>query len=54
MVVTQAWRDRNLVEEWEESDAVLNSQPSVVPFLVLYVLSMLGLAWYALAGRYFL
>ncbi|RWN99388.1 hypothetical protein [Mesorhizobium sp.] len=52
--VTEAWRDRNLVEEWEEADAVLDSQPPVLPFLVLYVLSMLGLAWYALAGRYFL
>ncbi|RWO59703.1 hypothetical protein [Mesorhizobium sp.] len=54
VVVTEAWRDRNLVEEWEEADAVLNSQPSVVPFLVLYVLSMLGLAWYAKAGRFLL
>lgn len=29
LVVTEAWRDRNLVEEWEEADAVLNSRPWV-------------------------
>ncbi|RWO78197.1 hypothetical protein [Mesorhizobium sp.] len=52
LVVTEEWWDRNLVDEWEEADAVLDSQPSVVPFLVLYVLSMFVLAWYALAGRY--
>ncbi|TIL29374.1 hypothetical protein [Mesorhizobium sp.] len=53
LAVTQARRDRNLVEEWEEADPALNSQPSVVPlFLVLYALSMLGLAAYALASWY--
>ncbi|CAH2405683.1 hypothetical protein [Mesorhizobium escarrei] len=55
LAVTEARRDRNLVEEWEKADAALDSQPSVVPFsLVLYVLSMLGLAGYALARWYFL
>ncbi|TIP83280.1 MAG: hypothetical protein E5X60_32655 [Mesorhizobium sp.] len=55
LVVTEAWRDRNLVEEWEEADAVLNSQPSVVPlFLVLYALSMLGLAAYAALASWYL
>ncbi|MCF6121525.1 MAG: hypothetical protein EOS07_09740 [Mesorhizobium sp.] len=55
LAVTKAGRDRNLVEEWEEADAALDSQPSVVPFfLVLYVLSMLGLVGYAIARWYFL
>ncbi|CAH2397529.1 hypothetical protein [Mesorhizobium ventifaucium] len=55
LVVTKARRDRNLVEELEKADPALDSQPSVVPlFLVLYALSMLGLAGYALAGWYFL
>ncbi|MGX9573851.1 hypothetical protein [Mesorhizobium sp. f-mel] len=54
-VVTKARQDRNLVEELEKADAALDSQRSVVPlFLVVYVLSMLGLAVYALAGWYFL
>ncbi|TIL30539.1 hypothetical protein [Mesorhizobium sp.] len=54
LAVTEARRDRNL-EEWEEADAALDSQSSVVPFfLVLYVLSMLGLVGYAIARWYFL
>ncbi|TIM39872.1 hypothetical protein [Mesorhizobium sp.] len=54
LAVTEARRDRNLVE-WEEADAALDSQSSVVPFfLVLYVLSMLGLVGYAIARWYFL
>ncbi|RWO77991.1 MAG: hypothetical protein EOS18_20225 [Mesorhizobium sp.] len=53
LVVTKARRDRNLVEELEETDAALDSQPSVVPFfLVLYALSMLGLVGYAIASWY--
>ncbi|WP_287286354.1 hypothetical protein, partial [Mesorhizobium sp.] len=55
LAVTEARRDRNLVGEWEEADATLDSQPSVVPFfLVLYALTMLGLAGYAIARWYFL
>ncbi|WP_077379299.1 hypothetical protein [Mesorhizobium prunaredense] len=53
LVVTKARRDRNLFEELENPDAALDSQPSVVPlFLVLYMLSILGLAAYALASWY--
>ncbi|ESZ04464.1 hypothetical protein X737_36870 [Mesorhizobium sp. L48C026A00] len=53
MVVRKARRDRNLLEELEKGDAALDSQPSVVPLLlVLYVLSMLGFAAYAIAGWY--
>lgn len=55
LAVTEARRDRNLVGEWEEDDAALDNQPSTVPFfLVLYVLSMLGLVGYAIARWYFL
>ncbi|TIL43672.1 hypothetical protein [Mesorhizobium sp.] len=53
LAVTEARRDRNLVEEWEEADPAIDSQPPVVPlFLVLYALFMLGLAGYALASGY--
>jgi hypothetical protein len=53
LAVMEARRDRNLVEEWEEADPALDSQPSVVPlFLVLYALSISGLAAYALASWY--
>ncbi|MER8929464.1 hypothetical protein [Mesorhizobium sp. M0220] len=53
LVVRKARRDRNLLEELEKGDAALDSQPSVVPLLlVLYVLSMLGFAAYAIAGWY--
>ncbi|MER8422043.1 hypothetical protein NKG60_26420 [Mesorhizobium sp. M1428] len=52
-VVTKAGLDHNLFEEQEEADASVAHQSSVVPLLlVLYVLSMLVLAGYALARAY--
>ncbi|TIT17709.1 MAG: hypothetical protein E5W70_31575 [Mesorhizobium sp.] len=53
-VVTKARLDHNLFEEQDEADA-FDREPSVVPLLlVIYVLSMLILAGYALARAYFL
>jgi hypothetical protein len=55
MMITKGRRDHNLVEEQEGTDASFDREPSLVPLLlVLYVLSMLGLAGYALARSYFL
>ncbi|MER8873367.1 hypothetical protein NKI04_26265 [Mesorhizobium sp. M0814] len=54
-VVTKATLHHNLFEEQDEADAAFDREPSVVPLLlVLYVLSMLILAGYALARSYFL
>ncbi|RWN99389.1 hypothetical protein [Mesorhizobium sp.] len=44
LAVTEARRDRNLVEEWEEADPAIDSQPPVVP-LFLVLLRSLCWAW---------
>lgn len=53
--VVTARLDHYPFEEQDEADAAFDREPSVVPvLLVVCVLSMLGLAVYALAGWYFL
>lgn len=54
-VVTKARLHHNLLKEQDKADAAVDSEPSMLPsLLVLYVLSMLILAGYALARAYIL